>query len=122
MCDAGRILHHLRNNLNLDSTVVLIVSYQTKDSLGRTLLDGQNPVKIMRQTVYVRARIAFIDGFSAHADKCDLLRWIGPISRHSARIILTHGEPHQLQELSYKPKSKYAVNAEIPPIGDKLEV
>ncbi len=122
MCDAGRILHHLRHNLSLPNTLVLIVGYQAKESFGRHLLDGTNPVKIMGQTVFVRARIVAIEGFSAHADQKDLLKWIEPLARHKSRIILTHGEPHQLSELRFKIEETYGLRPEVPSIGDVLEI
>ncbi len=122
MCDAGRILHHLRHNLNLTNTLVLIVGYQAKESFGRHLLDGANPVKIMGQTVYVRAKIVTVEGFSAHAGQTDLLRWVEPLTRHNTRIILTHGESHQLNELQYKISKQFGITPEIPSIGDTLEI
>ncbi len=123
MCDAGRILHHLRHNLSFPNTLVLIVGYQARESFGRQLLDGVNPVKIMGQTVFVRAKIVSVEGFSAHAGQSDLLRWIEPVARlKRARLILTHGEPHQLNELKYKLQDEFGVSPEIPSIGDTLEI
>lgn len=122
MCDAGRILHHLRHNLSLPNTLVLIVGYQAKESFGRRLLDGANPVKIMGQTVFVRARIVSIEGFSAHAGQDDLLKWVEPLARNKSRVILTHGESHQLNELKYKIEETYGMRPEIPSIGDVLEI
>lgn len=122
MCDAGRILHHLRHNLSLPNTLVLIVGYQARESFGRRLLDGANPVKIMGQTVFVRARIVSIEGFSAHAGQHDLLKWVEPLARNKSRIILTHGETHQLNELKYKIEETYGTRPEIPSIGDVLEI
>ncbi|HNB21826.1 MAG TPA: MBL fold metallo-hydrolase RNA specificity domain-containing protein, partial [Candidatus Melainabacteria bacterium] len=111
-----------RHNLSLPNTLVLIVGYQAKESFGRRLLDGANPVKIMGQTVFVRARIVSIEGFSAHADQRDLLKWVEPLARKNSRIILTHGETHQLNELKYKIEETYAIRPEIPSIGDVLEI
>lgn len=122
MCDAGRIVHHLRHNLSLTSTLLLIVGYQAKESLGRRLLDGANPVKIMGQTIFVRAKIVSVDGFSAHADKNDLLRWIEPLVRHKSRVILTHGESHQLSEMRHELQEKYGLSAQIPSIGAAIEI
>jgi len=122
MCDAGRILHHLRHNLSLANTLLLIVGYQAKESLGRRLIDGANPVKIMGQTIYVRAKIVSVEGFSAHADKNDLLRWIEPLARHNSRVILTHGEAHQLSEMRHELQEKFGLSAQIPSIGDVIEI
>ncbi|PZM84105.1 MAG: MBL fold metallo-hydrolase [Candidatus Melainabacteria bacterium] len=122
MCDAGRILHHLRHNLGLPNTLVLIVGYQAKESFGRRLIDGANPVKIMGQTVFVRAKIKSVQGFSAHAGQTDLLRWLEPLARHKTKLFLTHGEPHQLNELRFKVEESFQVKAEVPSIGDVIEL
>lgn len=122
MCDAGRIRHHLRHNLGKGKTLLLIVGFQAKESLGRRLLDGVNPIKLMGESIYVRAKIASLEGFSAHADQDDLLRWLEPLARHKSRVILTHGEPEQLNGMSEELEARYSLSAEIPAIGDVLEI
>jgi len=121
MCDAGRILHHLRHNLSSSETLVLMVGYQAKESFGRRLLDGANPVKIMGDTIHVRARIASVDGFSAHAGQSDLLQWLNPLAKAGTRVILTHGEPHQVNELRHEIENAFNLKPEIPSLNDRLE-
>ncbi len=122
MCNAGRILHHLRHSLWLDSTAVAIVGYQSKGSLGRLLVDGAVKVKIFGETVMVRARVRGLGGFSAHAGQSDLLRWLKPMAAANPRLIITHGEDHPRHELSYKVKQLYGLSAEIPKMGDRLTI
>jgi len=121
MCDAGRILHHFRHNLGIAETLVLIVGFQAKDSMGRRLLEGE-PIKIFGETINVRAKIANVQGFSAHAGQSDLLHWVEPIARSGARIILTHGENHQLHELKSEIKTRFGIEAEIPSHGETLTI
>ncbi|MBI4533106.1 MAG: MBL fold metallo-hydrolase [Candidatus Melainabacteria bacterium] len=122
MCNAGRILHHLKHNLWISSTVVIIVGYQARGSLGRLLLDGRSKVKIFGETIAVRATIRGLGGFSAHAGQSDLLRWLEPMARQRPRVIVTHGEDHPRHELAHKIHELYHIDAEIPRMGDILTI
>lgn len=92
MCNGGRIKHHLLNNLARDQSTILFVGYQAQGTLGRQILDGNSSVRIFGQDVRVRARIAQIHGFSAHADRDELLRWLSSIQVAPRRVFVTHGE------------------------------
>ncbi|HEY9788674.1 MAG TPA: MBL fold metallo-hydrolase [Candidatus Obscuribacterales bacterium] len=120
MCNAGRILHHLRNNLSRAETLVIIVGYQVKGSLGRRLLEGDKEVKILGDSIRVRATVASIGGFSAHAGQSDLMRWLAPLVRPELRIVLVHGESHPMQELSHLIESRFGLATEIPKLGDLI--
>ena len=96
MMTGGRILHHLRAHLDDTHTTVMIVGFQPSGGLGRLLVDGAPEVKIMGETVPVRARVVTIGGLSAHADQTELLDWAkgaGP----DATFRLVHGEPETLE-------------------------
>jgi metallo-beta-lactamase family protein len=94
MCTGGRIKHHLVNNISRRESTVLFVGYQAAGTLGRLILDGVPEVRILGETRAVRARIEQIHGFSAHADRDELLRWLGSPRPHpSRRVFVTHGEP-----------------------------
>jgi metallo-beta-lactamase family protein len=95
MCEGGRILHHLRNNIETENTTILIVGYQAEGTLGRRLLDGAKKVKIFGLEHEVWARVEAIHSFSAHADKDDLLWFIGALSPRPRRIFLVHGDPEE---------------------------
>jgi metallo-beta-lactamase family protein len=122
MCNAGRILHHLKHNLWMPSTAVIIVGYQARGSLGRLLLEGAPKVKIFGETVVVRATVRGLGGFSAHAGQSDLLRWLEPMTRRRPRVIITHGEDHPRAELAYKIKERYGIEAEIPKMGEVIGI
>jgi metallo-beta-lactamase family protein len=93
MCDGGRIRHHLRQRLPDPRTTVLFIGYQAAGTLGRRLVDGSPVVRIFGQEVPVRAKIARLDGFSAHADRAALLAWLRGTRRPPGRTYLVHGEP-----------------------------
>jgi metallo-beta-lactamase family protein len=93
MCTGGRIKHHLKNNISRPESTILFVGYQAVGTLGRLILDGTNPIRIFGEEHEVKARIEKIDGFSAHADRNELLRWISALKKAPRRVFITHGEP-----------------------------
>lgn len=92
MCEAGRIRHHLRHNLGRRQSTILFVGFQAAGSLGRTILDGANRVRIAGHDVVVKAQVRRIDSYSAHADQEDLLRWMDARKPIEGSLFLTHGE------------------------------
>jgi metallo-beta-lactamase family protein len=76
MCESGRILHHLKNNITDPRNTILFVGYQAENTLGRKILDGQPVVSIFGDEYEVKARIIKIAGYSAHADHNGLLGWL----------------------------------------------
>jgi metallo-beta-lactamase family protein len=92
MCNGGRIVHHLKHNLDREETQVLITGYQAQGSLGRRLVNGEDSVRIHGQTVPVRAAVHTVGGLSAHGDQDDLARWYEHIENRPP-VYLVHGEP-----------------------------
>lgn len=92
MCDAGRIKHHLKHNLWRADSTVLFVGYQAVGTLGRSILDGNQKVKIFGEEIQVKASIEKVEGFSGHADQAGLLEWIGHFPSSISRVFVMHGE------------------------------
>jgi len=92
MCNGGRIKHHLVTNITRRESTILFVGYQAIGTLGRQLVDGAKDVRILGQRYPVRARIARIHGFSSHADKNELLKWLDGIKKPPRQIFVVHGE------------------------------
>jgi metallo-beta-lactamase family protein len=113
MCEAGRIRHHLRNNLWKKSTTVLLVGYQGAGTLGQQLESGAKQVRIMGEDVAVAATIRSIEDYSGHADGPELERWIEkrlPIARN---LFLTHGEEDRQIALADSIKGRLVPEARI---------
>lgn len=92
MCNGGRVKHHLVANIARPESTVLFVGYQAVGTLGRHIVDGAREVRILGQNYPVRARIAQISGFSAHADRDGLLRWLEALKKPPRHLFVTHGE------------------------------
>lgn len=99
MCEAGRILHHLRNNIGNPRTTVLFVGYCAEGTLGRKIRDGAKDVNILGDTFQVRAHIEAIDSFSGHADHSELVDYFHRITGPKTRTWLVHGEVESAQSL-----------------------
>jgi metallo-beta-lactamase family protein len=114
MCTGGRILHHLQNHLPDPTTLVLMVGYQSRGSIGRALLDGARSVKIAGVPVDVRAKVHLFGGLSGHAGQSDLLNWLGSMAASKPRVILTHGEDAQRSAMRKEIQARFGLKSETP--------
>jgi metallo-beta-lactamase family protein len=122
MAEQGRILHHLRNNIEDPRNTVLITGFQAQDTLGRKLVEKWPEVRIFGEPMRVRAEIASLDELSGHADQGELLAWIRPIAKGLRKVFLVHGEPEQAAILAKLLKSQYNLEAVIPAPGQSFEL
>lgn len=124
MCEAGRILHHLRLAIEDERNTVLIVGYQAQHTLGRRLVEQRARVKIFGVERDRRAEVVVLNGFSAHADQKDLLAYArGTADRGAlAQIALVHGDPKPQRVLAELLGSQGHRNVAIPAAGDRLEI
>jgi metallo-beta-lactamase family protein len=122
MCNAGRILHHLKFNLDNPTTHVLIVGFQGHGSLGRRLVDGHKVVTIFGERIPVNASIHTLNGFSGHADQNDLLKWFSTLAPAKPKVILTHGEDKGRSGLAKLIQQKFKLSSMLPKQGDVIEI
>jgi metallo-beta-lactamase family protein len=99
MAENGRVLHHLRHTIEDSKNMVLFVSFQAPNTLGRKILDGNPYVKILGDDYNVRAEVRRIEAFSGHADRNDLLNWVKPQLRNLRGVFLVHGEVDAMEAL-----------------------
>jgi metallo-beta-lactamase family protein len=124
MCEAGRILHHLKNNIEDPRTTVLFVGYQAENTLGRKLLDGQSPVPIFGENYRVNAQIKRVESYSAHADRDELLSWSASIRAQGKlrRTFLVHGEDESIQSLAEALRAHGISPVDIPERGQAFDL
>ena len=91
MCEAGRIRHHLKHNLWRKECTVLFVGYQAVNTLGRSLLEGADNVKLFGESIEVQAEICQLTGLSGHADREGLLKWVNSFEPKPKRVFIVHG-------------------------------
>jgi metallo-beta-lactamase family protein len=92
MAEAGRILHHLKNNVEDPKNTILIVGWQAPHTLGRRIVEGQSKLRILGEEYTLKAQVVTINGFSAHADRRELLEWTGHLRRRPKHTFIVHGE------------------------------
>lgn len=123
MCNGGRILHHLKNNLWKPETTLLICGFQAEGSLGRLLAEGRRRVRIYGEEIGVLAKVYTLGGFSAHAGQTALLRWLAPLAEKKAkrpRIVVIHGERRQRETLAQKIHVRFGIRAALPSLGEAI--
>jgi metallo-beta-lactamase family protein len=100
MCEAGRILHHLKNNIEDPKNTVVIVGFMAEDTLGRKIVERQPEVKIFGQMYKLRARVKILNTFSAHADSNDIKEFVGKMDlKKLKKVFLVHGEDEELVKM-----------------------
>ncbi len=114
MCDAGRIKHHLKYNLDRSECSILITGFQAEGTLGRRLVDGARKVRIYGEDVRVKATIYTIGGLSAHADQAALINWLQHFQKMPEKIFVVHGEYNNSSTLVTAIKQKLNWAACIP--------
>jgi metallo-beta-lactamase family protein len=120
MCDAGRVLHHLRNNIGRPECAVVICGFQSYGSLGRRLVDGVKQVRMFGEQIDVRASVHTLGGFSAHADQKALLDWAGAFQPAPRHTYVVHGEPQAAQALAKELRSQHGHTVTVPELGERF--
>ena len=100
MCESGRILHHLKNNVEDPRNAVVIVGYQAENTLGRRIVDRAKEIKIFGQYYRMNAERVVLNTFSGHADKGDLLEFVSDVGDRCKTFVLVHGERQSIMDLA----------------------
>jgi metallo-beta-lactamase family protein len=100
MCEAGRILHHLKHHGGVARNSILFVGFQAENTLGRRIVEGERDVRIYGDDVHLEAEVTSIEGLSAHADRRGLLEYARKLKRPPRRTFLVHGEDEKVEALS----------------------
>jgi len=119
MCTGGRVKHHLVTNITRRESTILFVGYQAMGTLGRHIVEGAKEVRILGQKYPVRARIAQIHGFSAHADRDELLNWLSTIE-NTPQVFVVHGESSSARSFGDFLKKKTGWAVSVPEYGTEF--
>ena len=120
MCTGGRIKHHLVNNISRKESTIMFVGYQAIGTLGRLIVDGAKDVRILGQKYKVKAKVVQINGFSAHADKNEMLNWLKKLKSPPKQIFLVHGEPESAKAFGAFLKAQTGWQVSIPAYEDQV--
>ena len=123
MCEAGRILHHLKNNIEDPRNTVLIVGFQAEHTLGRRIVERRETVPIFGDSYRLNARVECIDGYSAHADRDELLGYVQQLNpRRIRRAFLVHGEDEALLSYQEGLRELGVRKIKIPKLGEEVTI
>ena len=122
MAETGRILHHLKNNIENPLNTVLIVSWQAPDTLGRRLAEREERVEIFGEVYERRAEVATIGGLSAHAGQSFLVEYARATQDKLRQVFLVHGEPAPAQVLTGKLQEAGIRNIHYPEMHSSVEI
>ncbi len=116
MCTGGRVRHHIANNIENKNNTMLFVGFQVEETLGNMIQRGDKKISLFGREIKVASRIESIEGFSAHADKDDLLEWLSNFAK-KPKVFITHGDAAQQVELE-KSLEKEGYECHIPSLGE----
>lgn len=122
MCEAGRVLHHLKQSVGRPQDCVLLVGFQAEGTLGRKLLDGQREVRILGDMYQVQCKVRSISGLSAHADWHELLESSRHLVGTCRQVFVVHGEQAPAEAYAGRLRDAGFRSVEVPAKGDRFEV
>ncbi len=120
MCTGGRVKHHLANNITNPRNTMMFVGYQAFGTLGRRILNGEKEVRILGQKRRVKARVAQISGFSAHADRDELLKWLNGLEKPPRKVFVVHGESESAMSFGDYLREETGWQVAVPAYRDEI--
>lgn len=122
MANAGRVRHHLKHNLWDEKNSLIFVGYQAQGTLGRILQEGAKRVKLLGEDIDVKLEVHSIKGFSGHADRAGILRWINGFKKKPKKIFVVHGEEEAASSLAEEIGRRFDIPTVIPKLDDSYEI
>ncbi len=121
MCEAGRILHHLKNNIGDPRNTVLFVGYCAQNTLGRRIRDREEKVKIFGKEYDLKANVEELDSFSGHADHSELVDYFNAMTGARQNVWLVHGEEEHSEALAKALRVKHDGDVEVAKLGETVK-
>ena len=122
MCTGGRIVHHIKNHIEKENTHMIFVGYQVEGTLGRRIVDRQPEIRVMGQTLQVKAQIHTLGGFSAHGDQRDLRYWLRSFGHSPKKIFIVHGDEEIAIGFGTNIKSELGIDVDIPKLNEEFDL
>lgn len=122
MCTGGRIVHHIKNNIEKENTHMIFVGYQVEGTLGRKIVDREPEVRVMGQPLQVRAKVHTLGGFSAHGDQRDLRYWLRSFGHSPKKIFVVHADEQIAIGFGTNIKAELGVEVDIPKLNEEFEL
>ncbi len=122
MCTGGRIKHHLIHNIERPESTILFIGYQANGTLGRQIVEGAKRVRIMGEDRPVRAQVVQVHGFSGHADKNELIRWLKGLESAPKKVFIVHGGANVTQKFGELIKQELGYETQVPAYRDTVEL
>ncbi len=122
MCEGGRIRHHLKHNIWDEKNTVMFAGYQAAGTLGRIIYDGAKEVKILGETIDVKAEITLLSGISGHADQAGILNWLNHFEKKPSMIFVNHGDDDSCTGLAEVIREKTGIEAAAPFSGSEYDL
>jgi metallo-beta-lactamase family protein len=122
MAESGRILHHLINGIGDHRNLVLFVGFQAEHTLGRRIQEGADPIRILGDEYPVKAEVETISGYSAHADRGELLAWVRRLGGPIRRAFVVHGEPGALEAMATTLRGAGVGDVRVPTHGETFDL
>ncbi len=122
MCEGGRVLHHLKNNISDPRNTILLTGYQAEHTLGRKIEEHWNEVPVFGEPTPLRADVEKLDALSGHADREEMLAWMKPIAAGLKKVFLVHGEPEQQTAFAAAIRERYRIDVIAPARGQSFDL
>lgn len=122
MCEGGRVLHHLKNNIGDPRNTILLTGYQAVNTLGRKIQERREEVPIFGEPMRLRAEVCQLDALSGHADREEMLAWMKPLAVGLKRVFLVHGEPDQQTAFAAAIRQRYQLDVVVPARGSSFDI
>ncbi|HTC87513.1 MAG TPA: MBL fold metallo-hydrolase [Bryobacteraceae bacterium] len=122
MCEGGRILHHLKNNIGDPRNTILLTGYQAEYTLGRKIQEQREEVPVFGDLMPLRAEVQELDALSGHADRDEMLAWLKPIAGGLKKVFLVHGEPEQQTAFVAAIRERYGLEVLAPQRGQSFSL
>jgi len=122
MCEGGRVLHHLKNNIGDPRNTILLTGYQAEYTLGRKIEEQRSEVPIFGEPMRLRAEVEKLDALSGHADREEMLAWMKPMTGGVKKVFLVHGEPEQQTPFVAAIRERYGLEVVAPERGQSFDL